>query len=328
MAMRPLIALFALFALFALTALTTVGALACSQPKAADPPLVATQKPTPEREAGGTASSASVAGLRAAPATAAPEPCGALSCTQYTTAKAAFATVLASRPAIVAVGEAHAQKGTEHIASATARFTADLLPLLRHDKSDLVLELMMPDPKCKKQTARVEKNVEKPVTKTQRAGNKTEFQKMAEAAKGMGVRPHVLRPSCAQLEQVANAGDDGVLKMLSLIANLSGDMTKRILQRNQKTSVSKGVVLYGGAMHNDLSPRDGRESFSFGPALSKHVNGRYVEIDLIVPEYIKDTDAWRAFPWYAHYDAAKLGSRVTLFETGPNSFTLIFASQP
>lgn len=162
---------------------------------------------------------------------------------QYATAKDAFAAALASQPRVVAVGEAHAQKGTEHIATATQRFTKELLPMLAPTKSDLVLELMMPDNKCAQDTAKVEKNVEKPVTDQQRTSNKTEFQTMAEAAKAMGVRPHVLLPSCAQMKQVADAGDEGVLKMLSLIAFLSDDMSKRILARNDKTSVDKGVVL-------------------------------------------------------------------------------------
>jgi hypothetical protein len=253
-----------------------------------------------------------------------PVACGALSCTQYASAREAFAATLVDTPLIVAVGEAHAQKGTEHIETATVRFTRDVLPMLAKQNSDLVLELMMPDPKCQRETAQVEKQVERPVTASQASSNKTEFQAMAEKAQEMGVRPHVLRPSCDELKVVADAGDDGVLKMLGLIAHLSDDLARRILARNEQQSIHKGVVLYGGAMHNDLSPVAGREAFSFGPQLAKSVNGRYVEVDLIVPEYIKDNDTWRALPWFAHYDRNKLQGRATLFTTGPKSYTLIF----
>ncbi len=296
------------------------------------PAPVADSPPAASTDADASAAVAEVAPTAAAAPSAsqareaapAPTPCGELDCMQYATAKEAFRAVLASSPAVVAVGEAHAQKGTEHIPTATKRFTQELLPLLSASKSDLVLELMVPDPKCKKATKKVERNVEKPVTNTQRESNKTEFQVMAEAAKAIGIRPHVLRPSCAQMKKVADAGDNGVLKMLSLIAYLSDDISRRILQRNEKQSVQKGVVLYGGAMHNDMAPREGRESFSFGPALAQHVEGSYVEIDLIVPEYIKDSDTWKSLPWHAHYDVKKLGARVTLFKTGPKSYTLIF----
>ena len=81
-------------------------------------------------------------------------------------------------------------------------------------------------------------------------------------------------------------------------------------------------------MHNDLAPKEGREKFSFGPSLDKHIAGSYVELDLIVPEYIKDNDTWRSLPWFSHYDAGKMGDRVTLFKTGPKSYTLIFPSPP
>jgi hypothetical protein len=77
-------------------------------------------------------------------------------------------------------------------------------------------------------------------------------------------------------------------------------------------------------MHNDLSPREGRESTSFGPRLKKYTGGRYVELDIIVPEYIKDNDAWRALPWHAHYDRAKLGQRTVLFNPEPGSYVLVF----
>lgn len=256
----------------------------------------------------------------------APVPCGALGCMQYESAAEAFGALLKDKPIIVAVGEAHAQKGTEHIATATTRFTDDMLPLLKAGASDLVLELMIPDAGCKKETAKVETNVEKPVTQSQASGNKTEFQTMAEKAKAMGIRPHVLRPTCEHMKRVADAGDEGVLKMLSLIAYLSDDIARRILARNLETSVDKGLVLYGGAMHNDLQPAEGRELFSFGPELSKHVAGRYVEIDLIVPEYIKDNDTWRKLAWFPHYDRDALGGKVTVFTTAPGSHTLIFAA--
>src|SRR5690606_19555909 len=43
----------------------------------------------------------------------APEPCGELGCLRFASAEAAFRHLLAEKPLILAVGEAHAQKGTE-----------------------------------------------------------------------------------------------------------------------------------------------------------------------------------------------------------------------
>jgi hypothetical protein len=84
------------------------------------------------------------------------------------------------------------------------------------------------------------------------------------------------------------------------------------------------VVLYGGALHNDLAPKPGREPWSFGPDLARATGGRYVELDVFVPESIQDTESWRAFAWYSRYDPAAHGGGAVLFRTAPSTFTLIF----
>jgi hypothetical protein len=85
------------------------------------------------------------------------------------------------------------------------------------------------------------------------------------------------------------------------------------------------VVLYGGALHNDLHPEPGREQWSFGPELSKESGGRYVAVDLIVPEFMRDTEAWRKLPWYASFDPSAHPGKVTLYEIDPQSFVIVFA---
>ena len=84
------------------------------------------------------------------------------------------------------------------------------------------------------------------------------------------------------------------------------------------------IVTYGGVLHNDLEPDEAKAAWAFGPALEKRVKGRYVALDLFVPEFIEDTEVWRALSWYAHYDKVKLGSKTTLFKLGDKSFVLIF----
>ena len=43
---------------------------------------------------------------------------------------------------------------------------------------------------------------------------------------------------------------------------------------------------------------------------------------------MKDTDAWRAQPWYPHYDCDAHRSETLLFTTGPKSFALVFPKTP
>jgi hypothetical protein len=109
---------------------------------------------------------------------------------------------------------------------------------------------------------------------------------------------------------------------------LTDQLAKAILERNQKQSVDKTLLLYGGAVHNDAEPREGRERWSYGPSLTRYTKGRYVELDLIVREYIKDTPPWQSLSWYPHFDKNAHPDRAVLFRPAENSFVLIFpASQ-
>lgn len=236
--------------------------------------------------------------------------------------------MLAEDPLVIGIGEAHAQKGTEKVTSSTQRFREQLLPMLKGRASDIVLELMVAEGKCGEAEKQVEKNVEKPVTESQATTNKSEFVLLAERASALGIRPHVLRPACADYQRVAKAGPDGIVEMLTMIATLSADTIGRILERNDKGAVHKTVLAYGGAMHNDPEPKEGREAWSFGPTLAQRTKGRYVAIDLIVREYIKDNDAWRSLPWYPHFDPAAHPDQTTLFRVGPSSYVLIFGKSP
>ncbi len=233
--------------------------------------------------------------------------------------------LLTKTPQVLAVGESHAQKGTEGIPSATYRFREQLLPLLKDRASDLVLELMVADGKCGQDEKKVAE-VQKPVTKDQAGSNQNEFVKLANKAKALGIQPHVLRPSCEDYRAVVKAGPDGIAQMLTMITDLTAELVKRILDRNGKDGTDKVIVAYGGAMHNDVVARPGREDFTFGPRLTALTKKRYLEIDLIVPEFIKDNDSWRALPWHPHFDRAAHPTKATLYNPAPGAYVLIFSA--
>lgn len=254
--------------------------------------------------------------------------CGELACHVFDTPALALEFVLRANPLVLGVGEAHALKGSEGVESTTARFTQQLLPVLAPRTSDLVIELMEPDRRCLKTTEEV-KQKQKPVTEEQATSNQNEFVTLGHRAKAAGIQPHILYPSCAQYDRIVKAGGDSIFVMLETIALLTDQKAKAIVARNRaQGSADKTVVLYGGAMHNDLSPREGRETWSYGPSLARHTGQRYVELDLIVREYIKDTEVWQSLPWYAHFDKNAFPDKVVLLEQGPQSFVLIFPTSP
>ncbi len=261
------------------------------------------------------------------PAPVAETRCGALDCELFDSPKAAFERVLAENPLVLGVGEAHALEGTEGLRSTTARFTEDLFPLVAESSSDIVLELMQPDASCIKTTEQV-KEKQKEVTTGQAQSNQNEFLTLGNRAKDTGVRPHILYPSCEQYQRIVDAGQDFVFVSLETIAMLTDQLAKKILERNDKQAVQKTVLLYGGAVHNDAQPREGRERWSYGPSLNAYTKGRYVEVDLIVREYIKDTPPWQSLSWYPHFDRNAHTDRTVLFRPAENSFVLIFPASP
>jgi hypothetical protein len=302
--------------------LAAAASLRCTNPPQSAPaPLLSAPQ-----VASAPAPSASIA---LANAIATPPPageCTALGCRLFDTPADAFRAILATKPLVVAIGEAHAQKGSEGIPSSAKRFTGELLPLLEGRASDLLLELMAPPKGCSKVTEEV-KTKQKVVTEKQAAGDQNEYVVMGNEARKRAVVPDLLRPSCADLDAIDKAGDDAVGASLATIARLTRTKVIDLLDRNErndKPGADRIVATYGGAMHNDLIPPPERAAWSFGPELSARAKGRYVEVDLFVPEFIQDTEAWKKLAWYPYFDRALHPDKTTLFNPRPGSYVLIF----
>jgi hypothetical protein len=263
-----------------------------------------------------------------APTAPAASPCGDLPCTQYDSAREAFLAAAGGDPAVLAIGEAHAQKGST-AASAAKRFTDEILPALAGRASDLLVELMMPPTGCNAATSEVRKKQE-PATTKQAATNQNEYVTMGDRARALGIVPDLLRPSCSDMDAVRDAGDEAIDASLRLIARLCGVQAARLVDRDERSDAdrAKAVIVYSGMLHNDLTPPPDRAAWSYAPALDARVGGRLVSIDLVVPEFIADDETWRALPWVSHYDRARLGSKPTLIKTAERSYVLVFAETP
>ncbi|MDI1476964.1 hypothetical protein [Polyangium sp. y55x31] len=310
--------------LLPLLCLATVAA--CRTPDSAAPPPPATASAAPPPSAAPVASAAPAPSANAAaPAPAAPpEPCGEMGCMLYDTPKDAFAAILAENPLILGIGESHAQKGKEGIPTATKRFTETFLPMLTGKASDIVLEIWVSEGKCGKEKEAQVAEQQKPVTQSQAKTNQNEFVTLGDAAYALGVKPHILRASCADYDAIVKAGPDSVIVMLEMIARLMDEKAKSLASRNANAGAGKMVLTYGGAIHNDLTARPGREKWTFGPDLAAATADRYVELDLVVPEFIQDNDAWKALPWMPHFKRDAHPTKTTVFRPAKNSFVLIF----
>jgi hypothetical protein len=113
---------------------------------------------------------------------------------------------------------------------------------------------------------------------------------------------------------------------LELIARLSLAQAERLVDRDARSDADRGkmVVVYGGMLHNDLAPPRESARWSYAPSLAAHVGGRFVAVDLVVPEFIGDDETWSSLAWWPLYSRSRLGAKATLFRTGERSFVIVF----
>ena len=194
--------------------------------------------------------------------------------------------------------------------------------------SDLLLELMRPPSGCADAVAEV-RHQQEPVTSRHAEGGQGEYIAMGARARELGIVPDMLRPTCADMDAIEHAGADLIDVSLTTIARLSLAQATRLVDRDALSVKDRGkmVVLYGGSLHNDLSPSPDAARWSYAPELAAHVRtgeGRFAAIDLVVPEFIGNDAVWQNLPWWPHYDKARLGRKATLFRTGAQSFVLLF----
>jgi hypothetical protein len=243
---------------------------------------------------------------------------------QYDSPVDAFRDALRSDPRVLSIGEAHAPLGAK-VPSSAKRFTDALLPALAGRASDLLVELMNPPSGCTARVAEVKRRQEV-VTSRQSAGDQSEYIAMGEVARRFGIVPDLLRPSCSDMATIEDAGDQAIDRSLETIERLTETKVKALVDRDARTpgEEAKIVVTYGGAIHNDPAPVPERRAWSFGPAVDAYVDGHYVDVDLYVPQFIDESDAWKKLAWYSHYDPAKLGAKTTMFHVRERSYVIIF----
>jgi hypothetical protein len=174
------------------------------------------------------------------------------------------------------------------------------------------------------QTTAVVRGRQAVVTEKQAPTDQGEYVAMGTRARELGIVPDLLRPTCEDLAAVEASGDDAVPTSLAMIARLTRAQVDKLLSRDEQSpgDEHKIVVTYGGALHNDPAPTPDRAAWSFAPALLERTHGRYIAIDLYVPELIDGSDAWKRLGFYPYYDIVRDGAKTTVFRDG-QSFVIV-----
>jgi hypothetical protein len=240
-------------------------------------------------------------------------------------AAAALEAPLAGAAGVVAFGEVHQDEAGVGTRSALARFTDEILPALAPRASHLIVETWMTTGKCGAAEERVTTDVAR--TTERPAETESEIVRLLRRAKEAGVAPHVLSVSCAEYETLSGGGGKGV----------DYDELLKLTERHLETAIKQAlylprsaqrplVLVYGGALHNDLHPARTLAPYAFGQSIHSMLKGDYREVDLYVPEFIDRLPAVKGERWYDVWRdaAAKDATSVIALPRSGRSTIVVF----
>ncbi|HZS36502.1 MAG TPA: hypothetical protein VFF06_06740 [Polyangia bacterium] len=238
----------------------------------------------------------------------------------------ALASLLAARPRVIAFGEYHEIKGAAPAKSAIAHFQEEMLEPLKAGGSDLIVETWVTEGNCGKQekevVAQVEETTQRPET------TESEVVTLMKRAKAINIQPHILKLTCGGYQALLDdKGEVDYVKLLQTVTDLLRDKIMETLVA-RAAAPDKTILVYGGAIHNDVYPRRELAAFTFAPKIQKAVKGKYLEVDLYVPEYIDADKELRAEAWYAPLQKLAKPGKATLIRRGPSSYIIVFARGP
>src|SRR5262249_47842420 len=114
-------------------------------------------------------------------------------------------------------------------------------------------------------------------------------------------------------------------KSLLLVRRKVEEKADEVREKGEAGTRDQVLVLYGGALHNDLNPAPGFEEVTFGPSLRRATDGGYLEVDLLVPEYVEGDDDLKKESWFDEAMKLSAQGKTVLVSPGPDTFELIFA---
>ncbi len=258
-----------------------------------------------------------------AAAAAAPPVAGA----SYPDLAAALHATIPADARVIGFGELHARTDRATVRSALSHFTAEALPAIGDQLSDLIVETWITDPKCGTQAAEATAKI---AIKTRRpTETKSEIGQLAEAARAKQIQPHAMRISCDDYAKMAPKGKDVDIEvMLTLTTRELGRIaSEAVVHRDKEAQHRPWIAIYGGALHNDRFPDKAVAEWSYAAKLDELTHDHFVEIDLIVPELAEADAASQKQPWFPLVAKAD-AKTVQVYKRGDRSVVVILARTP
>jgi hypothetical protein len=188
-----------------------------------------------------------------------------------------------------------------------------LVPRSRH----LVVETWLDDD-CDAAGRQVRKEVQDATGRPPSTG--TDIEALVMKSRKKKLETHGLPMTCIEHGSLLDpTGRVDFLRLLELITEKLGTTARSLVS-------DRAVIVYGGALHNDLYPRWPLADLSYAKGLQKDLGGGVIELDLVVPEVVAPMPMVRLEDWFPLIGRSA-PDRVIVWQRGPESYVLILPAK-
>jgi hypothetical protein len=247
------------------------------------------------------------------------DPCDELVFREYPdTASAVTAILDEAGPAkVYAVGEYHPTRVATGARSPLSRFTGEIMDLLVPRSRHLVVETWLNDD-CDAAGRAVRREVQATTGRPPTMG--TDIEALVMKSRKKKLETHGLPITCIEHGSLLDpTGRVDFLRLLELITEKLGSAARALVS-------DRAVIVYGGALHNDLYPRWPLADLSYARGLQKDLGGGVIELDLVVPEVVAPMLMVRLEDWFPLIGRSA-PDRVIVWQRGPESYVLILPAK-
>lgn len=220
---------------------------------------------------------------------------------------------------VYAVGEYHPTRNSVFRHSPLARFSAEIVGLLEPRAQHMVVEAWLEDSCRSTATDQVAVQVAAVTGRPQSTGG--DLAQLITTTQQLKMETHGLPMTCIEHSSVLDGrGRVDFLRLLLLVTEKLHDSTRALVRQGRT------VIVYGGALHNDLYPRWPLEELSYAQSLAAELGGGVLELDLVVPEIVAPMAMVRREDWFPLLGRAS-PDRVIVWARGPGSYVIILPAR-
>jgi len=248
------------------------------------------------------------------------DPCDELRHRTFPDAASAIRAILAEAGGakVYAIGEYHPSRRHTAVRTPLEHFSTEILDVLVPHASHLVVETWI-DAGCSASSRTVEAQVRSTLGRP--PGTTAELEALVLRSARNRLRTHGLAMTCIEHGALLDGrGRVDFVRLLVMVTEKLATTTRRLIE------TERAVIVYGGAVHNDLYPRWPLAELSYAYAISRELGGGVLEIDLVVPEIVAPLPLIRHEDWFPLLGRAA-PDRVLVWRRGPASYVVILPSR-